>query len=132
MTASAATVTLSIVYTPPNAPANSGTATFTTAITHNAQNCGLLDVPASTTIATEITIPFGGVSSAKILIIKNSMTQDLILKLNGSSIYHLSPGGVFNSAMSVEPLSLPLTAATVTTTATLPALEQISYFVLGD
>ena len=55
--ASTATFTASVQYSPPSGPANSGSATFSIASSHAAQNVGNLDIPAGTPPGTAFSMP---------------------------------------------------------------------------
>ena len=80
---STATVSLSLQYTPPSAAANSGNVSFQTQTSHNAQNVGNIDVNPADPTLTEFPVPFGAVGQAKVLVIKNLMTSDIGVRING-------------------------------------------------
>lgn len=130
--ASTATVTISITYTPPSAPTNSGTVNLSVPVLHDAQNVGRIDIPASTAIATAIDIPFGSVNSARVVLVKNLTSQELILKLNGSlAISNITANGEFCYVCPTDPLATPLSSASLTTTAAFLSPESIEYWVFG-
>jgi hypothetical protein len=131
--ASTATVTVSIVYTPPSAPTNSGTVSLTVPVSLDAQNVGQIDIPASTAPATALAIPFGSVNSARIILVKNLTSQELVLKLNGGlAISNITANGEFLYVCPTDPLALPMSSASLTTTAAFPGLEAIQYWVMGS
>lgn len=82
--ATSANVTLSVVYTPPSAAQNTGNASMTVPITFEAQNVGVLDIPTSTPAGTVFEIPFGSISAAQLVIIKNLTPNAIGVKINGA------------------------------------------------
>lgn len=128
------TVTASIQWTPPSAPANSGNATFSAVAAVNAQNVGQIDVPMSTGPATQFDLPFGSVAAAKIIMIKNEMSSDVGIRINGSEAdnFRVPAGGFVLYAAPQAPGSTPWSSATAVTTATPAAVEAIQYFIYGD
>jgi len=122
-------------WTPPAAPANSGQSSFTVQASYNSHNVGSLDVPSGTAPATEIAIPFGQVSEARFMVVKNLMTTDVDLKLNGSAdLISIPPQG---QHMHICPVDLtdganPLTGASVTVLATPTSVQNILFWVYGD
>jgi hypothetical protein len=129
-----ATANLSLVYSPPSGPVNSVTATMATACVHNAQNVGVLDVPAGTSPSTVFPIPFGSVSSAKLLVIKNTSNDEIGVQLNSSAsdIYRISAGGFMAIGMSSDPTADAVTDATVTWINAAVSLQTIQFWVFGD
>ena len=83
--ASQASVTVSIQFTPPSAPVGSGTAVFQVTANHNAQNVGQIDVNPADPPATVFPLPFGSVAKAKILVVKNLMSSEIGVRINGST-----------------------------------------------
>jgi hypothetical protein len=134
MVTSVATITAAVQYTPPNAQTNSGNSSFSAAVPYNAQNVGTIDVPIGQSIATVYSIPFGSVSGAKGFAVKNGMSSDVIVRINGlgSDEFKIAPAGFIVMAESSAPGSLPLSALTLTTTAAPSTIEQITYMVFGD
>lgn len=131
---SQATATLSLQYTPPSAPTNSGNAVFSLSASFNAQNVGQIDVNPSDTAPTTFPIPFGSVSKAKILVIKNLGTTDIGVRLNGSPSdnFQISAQGELAYVCQTAPATTPITSASIVTTASPPAVETIQYWVFGD
>jgi hypothetical protein len=112
------------------------TKTSTTSLTANYQAFGegTMDVPDTTTSATAFDIPFGSIADgATALEVVNKTGQDMTLKLNGSlALCDLPDGsGILLTAADV-PAGTPLTAASLTTTATQAGAGTIAYKVFGD
>lgn len=128
------TASIGIQWTPPGAPDNTGNSTLSVQGTENAQSVGELDVPSSTTVGTELAVPFGTVDAAKLLVIKNSLSAEVGVKLNGSltANFTLGPGQIMAIAGPTAGTGTPLTSASVTTTAAPTATEQVQYWVMGD
>lgn len=80
---SAATATLSLQYTPPNAAANSGNVLYPVVANYNAQNVGQFDLMSTEAPPITNPIPFGSVTQCLMLIIKNGQATDIGVKLNG-------------------------------------------------
>lgn len=122
-------------WTPPAAPANSGQSSFTVQASYNAHNVGTLDIPSGTAPATEISIPFGQVNQAKFMVVKNLMTTDVDLKLNGSAdLVTLPPQGQHMFICPVDPTDgvNPLTEASVTVLASPTSVQSVQFWVYGD
>jgi len=79
----AATATLAIQYTPPNAAVNSGNVLYPIVANYNAQSVGQFDIMSSETAPLTNTIPFGSVTQCLMLIIKNGQATDIGVKING-------------------------------------------------
>jgi len=129
-----ASATLSLQYTPPSAPANSGNAVFTTTASFNAQNVGQIDVNPTDLPAAVFPIAFGSVAKAKMLVIKNLTANDIAIRLNGAvaDTFVLSPQGEFAYVCQTAPLTTPITSASAVLTAASLAVEAIQYWVFGD
>jgi hypothetical protein len=132
--ATTATVNVSITYTPPAGATNSATASLATAASNSAQNVGVIDVPSGTGPAATFPIPFGSVAAAKILIVKNAMSSDLGVQLNGSGtdIYQISAGGMMMIGMPTEPGADTLTDATITVIDAITSAQTVQFWVFGD
>jgi len=133
--ANTAVTSISVQWTPPSAPVNSGQSTFTLQASYNAQQVGQQDVPSGTPPATVFTVAFGSVNKAKLLVIKNLMTSDVDVRINGSlDAVTLSPQSMFIYGGLTDPTTgvHPITAATVTTLVTPTNLETFQTFVFGD
>ena len=128
------TATLGLQYTPPAAPANSGVASLAVAGTYNAGQPGNIDVPSGTAISTVFPIPFGSVSDTKLCVIRNNMSSDLGVRINGAvaNNFELAPGGVFMYAGSAAPATDPLTSVSVVTPAVPATLEKVLFWTVGD
>jgi hypothetical protein len=79
---SAATATLSIQYTPPNAATNSGSVLYPVVANYNAQNVGQFDLLSTETAPIVNPVPFGSVSQCLMLIIKNGQATDIGIQIN--------------------------------------------------
>jgi hypothetical protein len=132
--ANTAVFSASIQYTPPAAPANSGLPSFSLQASYNAQQVGQIDVPSGTAPATVFNVAFGYVNKAKLLVIKNLMSTDVAVRLNGSTDpnFCLPPGGMITYSAAVDPSTYPLVSASVTVLTAPAATEYIQTFVFGD
>lgn len=128
------TVACSLTFTPPGANANSGQSSFPAQGTYSAQCSGNIDVPASTVIGTTYAVPFGSIAAAKFLIVKNMMSSEIAIRLNGAvaDTFRLAAGGEFMYASPSAPGATPMSSAQVLTTASPTADEQVLFVVLGD
>jgi len=132
--ATTATANLSLTYSPPSGPANSATATFSAAATSNAQNVGVIDIPAATAPSTVFAIPFGSVASAKVLMIINKTNDEIGIRLNGlpADIFRISAGGFFAVNMPTDPAADPISSASITIINATVSLQSVNFFVFGD
>jgi len=128
------TFTAAVQWTPPSAPANSGNATFSVVAQVNAQNVGQVDVQTTDAPATLFPMPFGSVSAAKILIVKNMMSSEVGVRINGAvaNNFRIPAGGMVTYAAPVAPGAEPWTSATIVTTATPASIEAVQFFIFGD
>ncbi len=126
--------TASLTWTPPSAAPNSGVANFSVTSSVNAQSVGKVDVLVTDASGTVIPIPFGTCNSPKTVIIKNMMSTDIGVRLNGagSDTFKLGAGGMFMYSAPTSPGATPLSAISVVTTAQPAQVESVEYFVLGD
>jgi hypothetical protein len=129
-----AIVNLGVQWTPPSAPANSGSSSFVVTASYNEQNVGNIGIPSATPPATDFAIPFGTVGKAKVIVIKSLAAQELELRINGAvtSTFNIPPQGVVAFACSTEPSVDEWASAVVTTTGTNTALETVQYQIFGD
>ena len=134
MAASTTTVSLGVSYTPPGASLNSGNSTFQLQATYNGQSVGQIDVPSTFTPGTQIDVPFGNIAATKVVIIKNMMSVEVGVRLNGAvtNTFNLAPGGECAYATPSAPSSVPLTSAGVVPVAAPSTTESCYYFVFGD
>ena len=126
---------IGVQYTPPSAPVNSGQCTFTLQAAYNAQQVGQIDVPSGTSPSTVYNVAFGYVSKAKLMVIKNMMTSDVNVSLNGSlDVVTLPPQGMFIYGCPSDPTigTHPLASASITTLVSPTSLESLQTFVFGD
>lgn len=114
--------------------AGSRAVSSTVAPTYNAVSDGTIDVPDSTAGATAFTIPFGAVGvGATFVWVKNKSGQDMSVKINGSlALFNLPNGGELSISSAALPAATPLTALSLTTTATVTPAGSIDYLVGGD
>lgn len=128
------TATLSLQYTPPSAPTNSGNAVFSLTASFNAQNVGQIDVNPSDVPSTVFPIPFGSVAKARVLVIKNLGTADVGVRLNGAVAdqFQLSASGELAYVCQTTPGTTSITSASIVTTAAPPTVEACHYWVFGD
>lgn len=128
------TTQTSIIYTPPKAATNSGHSILGTTNAYNASAVGSIDVPNGTTIGTIFSIPFNSIDEAKTIIIRNDMTSDIGIRINGaiSDNFELSPSGEMIISNPVAPGTTPITQIDIVTTVDPINLERIYYFVFGD
>ena len=128
------TVAATLQWTPPSAPANSGTATFNVVAQVNAQNVGQSDVQTSDTPGTAFPMPFGSVQAAKVMCIKNMMSSDVGVRLNGhgSNDFRVPAGGMVMYACPAAPGADPVSSASIVTTASPASVENVQFFIYGD
>jgi hypothetical protein len=127
--------TSTLQWTPPSAAVNSGQSAFVQQASYNEQNVGTIGVPPATPPLTVFQIPFGSVSKAKHMTIKNLMTSDIDVALNGSADpITLPPGGKMSYECPVDASTgvSPLTEAAVTVLVSPTNSEKIEYWVFGD
>lgn len=124
----------SLQWTPPSAPVNSGTATFAVVSSVNAQAVGQVDVQVSDPPATVIPMPFGSINAAKVVCIKNMMSSEVGVRLNGagSNNFNVPAGGMFMYVSPVGPNAIPISSASIVTTASPAAIEAVQFFIYGD
>ncbi len=134
MPAATFTVALSVTFTPPGANANSGQSSFPVTGTYNGQTVGQIDVPSGTVQGTSYAIPFGSVTAAKLLVVKNMMSSDIGVRLNGAGVdtFRLTPGGEFMYASPAGPAMAPLSSASIITTSSPTADEQVLFICVGE
>ncbi len=92
---------------------------------------GEIDVPDLESSSTAHAIPFGSIAGANGVWIKNSTGQDLTLTVNAVALHKVAAGGsivIADHTLS----SAPITAITLTTTATQSGAGSIRYLLLGD
>ncbi len=128
------TSTLSLQYTPPSAPTNSGVATLAVTGTYNGGQSGTIDVPNGTTADTSFSVPFGSLASAKLLVIRNNMSTDIAVRLNGAvaDSFRIAAGGQFAYMAPTAPSTVPITSAIVRNSADPTATEEIQFWAFGD
>lgn len=128
------TTQVSVTYTPPKAAANSGQSTLGTSGAYNAASVGSIDVPNGTTPPTTFSVPFNAVDNAKTVIVRNDMTSDVGIRLNGAVAdnFELGPAGEMIISSPTAPGTTPITQVDVVTTADPANLERIFYWVFGD
>jgi hypothetical protein len=128
------TATLNLQYTPPGAPANSGVAALPVQGTYNAGQSGTIDVPTTAQVGDSFAVPFGSVQAAKLVVLKNNLSSEIAVKVNGASAvsFNIPPGGEFMFSIPTAPGANPFAALSFALTAAPTLVERISYFVFGD
>ena len=126
--------TIGLLYTPPSAQANSGNATLQIQGSASGQNVGQVDIAAATAPATVIPIPFGALASAKLFLIKNMMSSEIGVRINGhvTNDFNVPVGGVVMYAAPSAPSLVPFTLASIVTTGTPSVTESVLYWTFGD
>lgn len=137
MAASIATVGLTVQWTPPAAAVSSGNSSFSTQLQYQAQNVGNIDVPTTAAPATVFAIPMGSVDQAKCIIIRNALSADVGVRLNGAVAdnFRLASGAEWALVSPTAPTGAPLglvTSVSIVTTATPLSIEQVFFFIFGD
>jgi len=125
---------LGLAWTPPFALPNSGNSTFNLQAMCSAQNVGQIDVPQATAPADIIAIPFGTIVHCLFFIIKNGMSSDIGVRLNGSATdnFHIPSGGTVAILSPQAPMITPLSSASIVTTATPGTTEIVSFWLYGN
>ena len=128
------TVNTTVQYTPPSAASNSGLATLATSGTENAQSVGKLDILSSITPGDVVAIPFGAVDAAKVCIVRNLMSTEVGIRLNGAvaNDFTLGPGQKFQIDGAIAGTTTPLVSVDVELIAAPSATEFVQYWVVGD
>jgi len=134
MAADSFNAVLNLKYTPPGAPANSGVAALTVAGTYQAGQSGTTDVQPGTNVGTVFAIPFGSISAAKLVVIRNNTSAEISVKLNGSSPvnFNLPAGGEFVYSAPTAPQANPMTSLSFLTTVDPTEIERVQWWVFGD
>ncbi len=107
---------------------------------YQAQIHQAVDVPDTTAGATEYDLSFGTITEEATMFVVRNLTangedpgQDLILKINASAaLQRIPPGGFVAVGNPVVAGATPITAVSVTTTATQNGPGKISWHVFGD
>lgn len=134
MSADNFTSTLTLAYTPPGAPVNSGVASLALGGTYQAGQAGSIDVPSGTTVGTALDVPFGSVAKAKLLVVKNNLSSEIGVRLNSAvaNNFNVPAGGIFSYVAPTAPTAVPLTAVELITTVDPTATERVLFWVFGD
>jgi hypothetical protein len=127
-----ATVTIGLQYTPPGGVQNSATVSFPITASCAAQNVGQIDVNSTVSALDEIEIPFGSVSDAKIIVVKNLGANEYGIKISGSSVFRLPPGGEWMYGGTAAPSAETVSSCTVVVIDVPTSTEYLQYFVFGD
>ena len=103
---SAATATLALQWTPPNAAVNSGSVCYPVVANYNAQNVGQFDLMSTETLPVTNTIPFGSITQCLMLVIKNGQATDIGVKINGGvQLAGAAASITYNSVGTVNTIS---------------------------
>lgn len=132
MANSTATFTLNLSY-----PGPGGTTRTEPAISvlcpFMAEGSGQIDVPAGATAGASHAIPFGTIAAASGAIVKNGLTQSIVLKLGGATAHVLQPNAFYCCANGASAgATAALAAMTIEPTTTQAAAGVVSYWVFGD
>lgn len=131
-----ATLTSSIVYTPPLATT---TSSFSLNVTesYTPLSVGTIDIPIGTAATTTYDIPFGSISSADLVILKNKNNQEMGVRINGIPI---APAYLFQIPQNGEMIyggPVPVTGSPLTAVQLeIPAMQagiigQIDYYIFA-
>lgn len=85
MANSTATMKITMTYTSPQGAA-AAPPPISIPCPYQAQLDGAIDVPDGTCSGTELEIPFGSIAAATLVLVKNSLAQELGIKVNGKPI----------------------------------------------
>lgn len=127
-----ATFTVNLSYTGPGGttrtePAISILAPFM------AENSGEIDIPAGATAGSSHAVPFGTIAAATGAIVKNGLTQSVVLKSDGVTFAVLqSNAAMVYAGATAAGATAPMTTLTVEPTMTQSAAGTVSYWVFGD
>lgn len=130
----AAALAASLTYTPPGGSAITSLA-LNISPNYRLMNAATLDIPGTTGSATLFTVPFGGITKPKTIIIKNLNEQEMGIRFNadGANHFSLPPGGEIIIACPTEQTATPITGMKVVTTALQSAVPgYVETFVFGD
>jgi hypothetical protein len=130
------TVVTNLTYVPPLATTQQQVP-FSNAENYVPHSVGVLDIPVGVAANTAIAVPFGTVSVADVVIIKNNGNQDLGLRINGiptspAILYQMPPGGVFAVTHPTAPGSGAITSVELDTTVTqATVVGTVDFYVFG-
>jgi hypothetical protein len=102
--------------------------------TYAAQSDGTIDIPDTTPSTTAFSLAFGSIATPKMLLIKNDNNQDMGIRLQSamSDEFQVPANSEVMIAMPTAPLSNPITAIKVVTTALQTGAGSVSYLLFGD
>jgi len=129
-----AILTASLGYTPPGGGSGSATAVLTATAPYTAESIGIMDIPASTIEGVEFQIPFGTISEAFCLVIKNTNSQSMGVRFNavvgvGPDEYQMPPGG---ELIINHPVGAGTTVADGVTNTDVSFVSATAAFVTAD
>jgi hypothetical protein len=95
---------------------------------------GVVAVANGTVTSTAKSIPFGSIATeATAFVLRNRTSQELEVTLNGvDTMWTIAKGAVLAFAQPSSGDGVPITAITLTTTATQSGTGEIDYWVFGD
>jgi hypothetical protein len=132
MANSTATFTLNLSYTGPGGTPRTEPA-LSVLVPYMSELSGEIDVPAGATAGASIAIPFGTIAAATGAIVKNGLTQSVVLKAGGATVHVLKPNGFYAMAGSTAAgATAALAALTIEPTVSQVAAGAVSYWVFGD
>jgi len=134
MSATNSTLNVSISWTPPGAPVNSGNVVTSLTTSSNSQNVGRIDVKASDGLRTEFAVPFGSIEAVKMLFLKNSTSVEMGLRINGSpsDIFSIPPGGLFFNGSNSATIDTPIYSISLYNLDVTGSTENIDYYLFGE
>lgn len=130
------TFSSTLTFTPPLATSPQQVP-FSSVETNVPQSVGTLDIPVGTGANVAIPVPFGTISAADVLVIKNNGNQDIGLRINGiptspAVLYQIPPGGLLSIIHPAAPGGSPITSAQIDTTVIQASVVgTVDYYVFG-
>lgn len=130
------TVVTNLTYTPPLATTQQQVP-FSNAENYVPSSVGVLDIPIGTAANTAISVPFGTISVADVVVVKNNGNQDLGVRINGvptspAVLYQIPPGGVLAITHPVVPGGGAITSLALDTTVIqATVVGTVDYYVFG-
>lgn len=124
----------SVTWTPPRAIVNSGVSTLGASGVYNASSVGSIDVPPGTTVGTIFSVPLDHISSLKALIVRNEMSSDIGIRINGSvtNNFEIAAGGELHYLAPIAPVTTPITSLSIVTTLDPTQIQSVFFWAYGD
>lgn len=130
-----ATLAATLSFLPPGVAA-ACQAAMSVVSSYTSMEGGTLDIPNATGNGTVFSLPFGSVNQdAQAFLFKNTNSQDVWLRLNGSAnLYRIPPNGavfIAHPAAASGGVPTPLLSASIVLTADQSGNGTVSYYVFG-